>query len=197
MGPGSDPEAKSAPAQALQKNGVGAQGADDKRKEIAKAGKLTAEEKSLVVSIGEMIEAQDWMGLLSLEREALTVANKLRHRAAANSAVIYGNLGHAHMKTVPSPHAVAPIYADHGMLPRSPSSVVPRLLQTPLTRKSPRRRHPELGWKGRGRLAQSQQSRASPIQPRSMPYAPGSAAGSSRSPPSILECALMGEARAV
>ena len=78
---------------------------------------LTLEQEGCVQSVGKMISVQDWLGLLSVENDAATVASLLRSRSPEDAALIYGNLGHAHLMTMADPLAVAPIYADHGGTP--------------------------------------------------------------------------------
>ena len=69
--------------------------------------------KAITTLLEEAMEKQDWKSLLSMEVQAIKVAKALRRTSPADAAVIYGNLGHAHIQTFQIPVA---IYADHGKL---------------------------------------------------------------------------------
>ena len=104
IGPGRDPAAK-APREPRQLANPDAQ---------RKGRALTAAQKDVAARVGEMIGSESWGALMSIEREALEVADALRRQSPADSVVIYGSLGHAHLTTMLVP---VPIYADHGMSP--------------------------------------------------------------------------------
>ena len=106
VGPGRDPAAKAPRAPRQLAN-------PDAQKQ-GKGRALTAAQKDVVARIGEMIGSESWGALMSIESEALEVADALRRQSPADSVVIYGSLGHAHLTTMPVP---VPIYADHGMSP--------------------------------------------------------------------------------